>query len=75
MSKSKPKTTEKIKYKNCEIVIQQFDVEQKVLIDKKTLAFDRDSDTGAYISPEAAYRSFGTLEELAKAAIDDRSDT
>lgn len=74
-SKPKPKATEKLKYNGCDIEIQQYDVAEEVLIDKKQLTFDRDSDTGAYISPEAAYRSYGTLEELAKAVIDDRQNS
>lgn len=68
----KPKQTDASVYKKCQIQIEHFDVDQVLKIDKKKIPVDRDADTSAYVSSEAPYETFGTLEELAKAIIDRR---
>ena len=73
MAKSKkPKKVDEFTYKNCKVQTDHFDVDQVLKIDKKEVPVDRDADTGAYVSREAPYQSFGTLDELAKAVIDCR---
>ena len=72
MAKKKAKKVEKSKYKDCEIEITFYDVEQELSIDKKVVDVLQDADTGAYSSPDLPYQTYGSLTEMAEKIIDSR---
>ena len=75
MPERKKKVVSDLEYRNCKIQVLERDVGHELHIDGKTTPAQRDADTGAYVSPEAPYQSFGTLEDLAKAIVDRRNET
>lgn len=74
MAKPKPKKTDKVDYRNCKIEILHYDTDTEIRVDGKTVDIQRDSDTGAYLSPEAPYQTYATPEEAAKAVVDRRQE-
>ncbi|MCA9694468.1 MAG: hypothetical protein KC636_33130 [Myxococcales bacterium] len=47
---------------------------EEVSLDGEAIPHERDADTGAYRCSSLPYRTFGTLDELAKALVDERGD-
>lgn len=70
----KDKILEKITYKNCEIAIVEKVHAHEVQLDNKPISIARDADTGAYVSPECPYQTFGSLIELGKVIVDMRQE-
>lgn len=59
-----------IDYKGRKVEILGEGAGQKVQVDGKSATASRDPDTGSYHSPDLAYRTFTSLEELGKAIVD-----
>jgi hypothetical protein len=66
--------TQSCTYKDCKIEIMQAGVSESLAIDGKSVDYIRDPDCGAYLSPDAPYRVYGSLEELGKGIVDVRSE-
>jgi len=75
MASKKKKVLNELKYRDRKIEVVEENVGQGVQIDGKKTLVERDADTGAYVSPEAPYETYGTLEDLAKAIVDRRRET
>lgn len=75
MAGKKKKVLNELKYRDRKIEVVEENVGQGVHIDGKKALAERDADTGAYVSPEAPYETYGTLEDLAKAIVDRRRET
>jgi len=57
-------------YAGREIRVSSTQSGARVAIDGKELPCQRDDDTGAYFSVDVPYLRFGSLEEIARTAID-----
>jgi len=61
-------------YRGSKIEVVAKAVANEVQVDGKAVVTSRDSDTGAYISREAPYIHYGSLEEVAQAVIDAKQE-
>ena len=68
--KAKPNVVRSSDYKGSKIEVVAKAAAQEVQVDGKPVATSRDADTGAYISAEAPYVHYGSLEEVAQAVVD-----
>ncbi len=64
-------TVDKLSYKNHEIEVVEREAEQELRLDGEEMAVDRDADTGAYWSPDLPFRTYGSLQELGQAMVDE----
>lgn len=62
---------EEIDYKNRKIAVVKKEAEQELRIDRELEAAARDADIDTYQSPNLPYRSFGSLQDLGKARVDE----
>ncbi len=61
-------------YKGSKIEVVAKAVAHEVQVDGKPIVTSRDADTGAYVSSDAPYVHYGSLEEVAQAVIDAKKD-
>lgn len=58
-------------YKDHEIEVVEREAEQELRLDGEPMTIDRDADTGAYWSPALPFRTYGSLQELGQAMVDE----
>jgi hypothetical protein len=62
---------DKVDYKDHEVAVVEKETEHELQVDGNPVTTQRDADTGAYLSPDLPFRTFGSLQELGRAMIDE----
>jgi hypothetical protein len=62
---------DKVDYKDHEVAVVQKETEHELQVDGNPVTTQRDADTGAYGSPDLPFRTFGSLQELGRAMVDE----
>ncbi len=74
VKKARPNVVRSSDYKGSKIEVVAKAVTHEVQVDGKLVVTSRDADTSAYISSEAPYVHYGSLEEVAQAVIDAKKE-
>jgi hypothetical protein len=62
---------DKVDYKDHEVAVVEKETEHELRVDGNPVTTQRDADTGAYWSPDVPFRTFGSLQELGRAMVDE----
>jgi hypothetical protein len=71
MPQDEGSVVDRIDYKEHEITVVEKETEHELQVDGNPVTTGRDADTGAYRSPDLPFRTYGSLQELGRAMVDE----